>query len=156
MRISATILPVALLAAFAGFSAPAYAGARGPVVIRGLGPDDFAPRATVNFRPPHASRPPRHWRDEEPSYGRATFAPRRIDVASEEMAPWPRPQRNLMRYRALEPAPVPYVAPVYYAQERNPYDRSYRPGAYTAIDPIPQRPAQAYGYFLDEGPFPSR
>lgn len=247
MRISATILSAAMLAALAGVPASSYAGARGPVVIRGLGPNDFAPRATANFQPFHpAARPARHWREEEPSYARAAIAPRRYRVAAEEATQWRRPihyraseaapipyaepadyphedyahaavapqryrvptedapqWRQPIRHRASEAAPVPYAEPAYYPHEGyaraavapqryrvatedatqwsrpiryraseaaaspyvepafyshagNPYDRAYRPGAYTAVDPIPQRSTQAYGYFLDEGPFPTR
>ncbi|TDX65195.1 hypothetical protein EDE12_103170 [Methylosinus sp. sav-2] len=246
MRISATILSAAMLAALAGVPASSYAGARGPVVIRGLGPNDFAPRATANFQPFHpAARPARHWREEEPSYARAAVAPRRYRVAAEEATSWRQP----IRYRASETAPVPYAEPAdyshedyaraavappryrvptedvtqgrqpirhraseaasipyaepayyphegyagaaiapqryrvateeaaqwrrpiryrsetaaapyvgqaYYSHAGNPYDRAYRPGAYTAVDPIPQRSAPVYGYFLDEGPFPTR
>ncbi|BBU62461.1 hypothetical protein MSC49_23960 [Methylosinus sp. C49] len=246
MRISATILPAAMLAALAGVPAPSYAGAREPVVIRGLGPDDFAPRATANFQLFHpAARPARHWREEEPNDARAAVAPRRYRVAAEEAtqgqppiryrsteaapvsyaepALYPRedyaraavaPQRYRVatedatqwwrpaRYRANEAASIPFAEPAYYPHEGyaraavapqryraatedatqwpqpiryrgetaaapyvravsyphagNPYDRAYRPGAYTAVDPIPQRSTQAYGYFLDEGPFPTR
>ncbi|WP_400767855.1 hypothetical protein [Methylosinus sporium] len=247
MRISATILSAALLAALAGVPASSYAGAREPVVIRGLGPNDFAPRATANFRPFHpAARQARHWREEEPSDARAAIAPRRYRVAAEEATQWPQPiryrateaaavpyaepaynpqedyagavvapqryrvptedvtqwrrpirhrgdevaplayaeptyyphenyarasvapqryrvateeatqWRQPIRYRANDVAPTPHVRSAYYPHAGNPYDRAYRPGAYTAVDPVPQRSARAQGYFLDEGPFPAR
>jgi hypothetical protein len=154
MRISATILSAALLAALSGLPTASFAGARGPVVIRGLGPDDFSPRAAADFRPIHPARSARRWREPEPAYARAAMAPQRYDrvAAEEDAAVWPRPIRA--RYRANEFAPPPSIEPAYYPQS-NPYDRSYRPGAYTAADPVPPRPAPGYGYFLDEGPFPA-
>jgi hypothetical protein len=153
MRISASILSAALLAALAGLPTPSLAGARGPVVIRGLGPDDFSPRVAVNVRPIRPAPSPRRWREPEPTYARAAMAPQRYDrVASEDAAGWPQPIRA--RYRTNEFAPAPYIEPAYDPQ-RNPYDRAYRPGAYTAADPVPPRPAPIYGYYLDEGPFPA-
>ncbi|MBG0811563.1 hypothetical protein IY145_19610 [Methylosinus sp. H3A] len=154
MRISATILSAALLAALFGLPGPSIAGARGPVVIRGLGPDDFTPRAAANFRHSRPAHPARRWREPEPAYARAAIAPPRFRVAAAEDAQdWRQSARP--RYRASEFAPAPYIEPAYYAPESNPYDRVYRPGAYTAADPIPPRPGPIYGYYLDEGPFPA-
>ncbi|WP_159727542.1 hypothetical protein [Methylosinus sp. Ce-a6] len=134
MRIRAFLF-AALLAALAGLPAPSFAGALGPVVIRGLGPDDFTPRAFARFRPIRPVDPARRWREPEPTYVRAAFVePRRFHAPTEQASLWPQPSSH------------PY--------ESNPYDRSYRPGAYTAADPIPSKPAPVYGYYLDEGPFP--
>jgi len=135
MRISA-FLSAAFLAALAGLPAPSVAGARGPVVIHGLGPDDFTPPASARFRPIRPVHAPRRWREPEPTYVRAAFVePQRFHVPTEEASLWPQP--------------------AYHPYESNPYDRGYRPGAYTAADPIPPKPAPVYGYYLDEGPFPA-
>lgn len=138
MRISATILPAILAAALAAAPAQSFAGARGPLVIRGLGPENFAPPSD-HVRPARPHYLSSRWRGEEPA-----------DAPSHEPAYAP-------AWRPAQPSVYGQIAPAHplyrirYARAENPYDRAYRPGAYSAVDPFPPQPAPS-GYFLDEGP----